>query len=833
MNFKKKKVDYYYILLIIVSLIFLISTMRSKSLFGSSVDWYNQHIQFPEYFRKLFYSTHHFFPNFAFSIGGGQNIYYFSYYGLYNPLFLFSYLLPFVQMINYMQVLNIFVYISTGLLFYCFLKKEVSKNIAFLGSLFLLLSTPLLFHIHRHYMFIDYFPFLLLSLLSIHSYMKNRRISSFILFNTLFILTSYYYSISAILVEVIYFTYLYFKDLKENSFKLKLYLQKGIPLAFGLVVAIGISAVLLLPTMGAIKNGRGSTSQQFSLFEIVFPNLDIKNFLYDYYGLGLSFISILSIIYFIFKKEQDKSKKILGIILAVTLFFSFMMYFLNGRLYIRSKILIPFIPLVLLLLCHYLDHVLRNQIENRKLSVVLFLSCLCYSLLIKRESVYLFLFLFDFLLTYLFLKGTRKKVYLNLMIGFLFILNIGFSYQEIFINHHYVYEKDASKEIKKILANDQDIYRMKQVDFSLRNVNHIYTPRYYTTSLYSSLENKDYRKFLTDELKIARANRNKLMLTSTKNLISDSYLGVKYVIGKSNLFGYDSVLNNIYYNSNYRGIVYTSGKVINEKEYGKVGYPYNLDYLFQSVITNEESNTKIKHSIKKVDHILFPFHKNIKYNEDQIRIKADKDIILKMSKSEELKDKILFIQFKINNKSNCQDVERYITINGVKNKLSCASKDYEYQNNNYTFHYTISENDDYKIKIGAGVYDISNLEVYSMDYEEFKKFNQGVNNLQFDYKKTKGDVIEGRIKVDSDGYLASTIPYDQGFSIYIDGKESKVLKVNQSFIGTKIKEGNHHVKIVYNAPFLKEGKIISFISFVLFIMIVFYEKYVRCKIRKK
>ena len=158
--------------------------MKKGSYFGSSVDWYNQHIKFPEYFRTLFYSSGNFFPSFAFQLGGGQNIYNFSYYGLYSPLLIFSYLVPFVKMLDYMQVLNILIYMSIGVLSYHFFKVEVKRNTAFFGSLFLLLSTPILFHVHRHYMFINYLPFLFISLFCIRKYFKNQTISLFIIINT-------------------------------------------------------------------------------------------------------------------------------------------------------------------------------------------------------------------------------------------------------------------------------------------------------------------------------------------------------------------------------------------------------------------------------------------------------------------------------------------------------------------------------------------------------------------------------------------------------------------------------------------------------------------------
>ena len=81
----------------------LLWVIHPDLIFGSTMDWNNQHIIFPDYFRSRFYQTGQLFPNFASAIGAGQNIYEFTYYGLFNPIFLLSYLLPFVPMMDYIH----------------------------------------------------------------------------------------------------------------------------------------------------------------------------------------------------------------------------------------------------------------------------------------------------------------------------------------------------------------------------------------------------------------------------------------------------------------------------------------------------------------------------------------------------------------------------------------------------------------------------------------------------------------------------------------------------------------------------------------------------------
>ena len=56
--------------------------------FGSSIDWISQHSTLADYFRKRFYATGNLFPDFAWNLGGVQNIYHFAYYGLLSPTML-------------------------------------------------------------------------------------------------------------------------------------------------------------------------------------------------------------------------------------------------------------------------------------------------------------------------------------------------------------------------------------------------------------------------------------------------------------------------------------------------------------------------------------------------------------------------------------------------------------------------------------------------------------------------------------------------------------------------------------------------------------------------
>ena len=91
------------LIIILFSLVLGLIFIRS----GSSMDFLNQHIVFPNYLREVFYSSGKIIPDFMIHIGSGQNVFNIAYYGLLNPIIMISYLFPFIRMLDYIIISNI------------------------------------------------------------------------------------------------------------------------------------------------------------------------------------------------------------------------------------------------------------------------------------------------------------------------------------------------------------------------------------------------------------------------------------------------------------------------------------------------------------------------------------------------------------------------------------------------------------------------------------------------------------------------------------------------------------------------------------------------------
>ena len=357
------------IIFIITFIIIYLLLTKNNHLFASNIDFKYQHYLIPEYFRTLFYNTHDLFPDFAFNLGSGQNIYYLSYYGLYNPYILLSYLFPFIKMIDYLITINCLIVIISTILFYYFLRKhQHNEKISFITSFLFLVSGPLIFHAKRHIMFINYFPFLILGLFSIDHFYEKKKSIPLILSIILIILSSYYFSIPSLIVLFLYYIYKYIKE--ENKPTIKKLIFKSIQLIQPFLIGILITSILLLPTAYTLLTGRSTSAKNISLSNLFTPSIS-KSLLYSPYSIGLTLISLISLVYFALKGKKEK--KYLSIICLLITIFPIFNYLLNGTLYINAKSLIPFIPLILILVANFLEIFLKKINLKKQYFIITYL----------------------------------------------------------------------------------------------------------------------------------------------------------------------------------------------------------------------------------------------------------------------------------------------------------------------------------------------------------------------------------------------------------------------------------------------------------------------------
>ncbi len=811
--------------------------------FGANVDWISQHSVLPEYFRQQFYATGNLFPEFAANIGGGQNIYNFAYYGLYSPLILPSYFLPFVKMSDYIMAVSLLCLAANVLLFYRWLREnEVSKGNAFLTSMMFLLAGPMIFHSYNQIMFVNYMPFLLLGLMGVDRYFRKKK--SGLLTGSIFlmIMTSFYFSIGGLLVLVLYgiYRYLEVQEIEGKTVTIHQFLLDGMKFCLPVLYAVLLSGVLLVPTAMALLQGTRGEGKSVGVADLFFPEVDLLRALYHPYGIGLTTLVITVLLTGL--TYRGWREKYLHIVCMVVMMIPFFLYVLNGGLYIRSKVLIPMLPLLCYLISIYLEKQKKGEIPFLQGMIPYVLTVgIVWMGGMEEKHRFRSLLMLDAIVMLLcggFFYGIRRlsgrvfhkkyrwkhaeKMLILFPIGCLFVFGIGCNLQADRMLDASFYRKVTDTRVQdtveQILEQEEGFYRMEQhgdYEEDAANLNRIWSMQQYSSSIYSSTYEEEYQKFRQKVFGVEEPYRNILMQPSSRNPMFQRLMGVKYLVSEKEVPGYEKVSENIYENQEVLPIAYTTNQMISEAAYETLPFPYNQTTFLSCAVTGEGGEITAEHLMEMQGKQIQKFSASL----DSI-IQTEEKIQWEIPIPRAKEGNVLFLQFRVKNQNPSKDVS--VWVEGIRNKLT--AKEHIYYNDNEIFTYAVplrEGQETVSVTLGAGTYEISDLQSYLWKYDKevSEKERETLCQGEFlpDKKKTKGNVIAGSVESKEDGYLITSIPYDENFEVYIDGKRVKTEKVNTEFLGAPMKKGRREVKVIYHAPGLKLGKGISLFGCVLFL----------------
>ncbi len=112
--------------------------------------------------------------------------------------------------------------------------------------------------------------------------------------------------------------------------------------------------------------------------------------------------------------------------------------------------------------------------------------------------------------------------------------------------------------------------------------------------------------------------------------------------------------------------------------------------------------------------------------------------------------------------------------------------------------------------------DVDNLKAYTLDLDKLKEFVDKRKSVIID--QNEGNYLKGHMDLASSTTIFTSIPYEKGWNVYVDGNKVKTYEVLDAFIAFDLNSGNHVIEFKYTTPGLKLGIGISLLSMlVLFI----------------
>ena len=859
-NNEKIKKSIIYILAFILPIIIIASIFLLRKIGVNSnrtilfSDMFSQYLGYFGKLKEVLSGDGSIFYAFNKSIGG-NTIGLFAYY-LGSPLNLIILLFPKELLANAILTIYLIKIGICSLTLAIYINKVYKKNdysVLIFSLCYGLMSYNIVFHMNV--MWIDGVMLLPLIALGIENIINKNKYKLYIVSLFLAIISNYYIAYMICIFSVLYFIYKGIIYKKINGKNILGFIGSSL-------IAGGLSGYLLIPVVLSLMTGKASLknlSDGIYVTESIFSTLS-KTIIGSYdYNQILSgpanifcgvIITVLLILYFI-NNKIDLRAKLLSVVFIFILFLSFTINIFellwHGFNYpvgfeYRNSFLFCFLIIIL-------AYEAWINIDNIKIKDVIISLFICLALdiviLLQRYShvsvkkiaiSFLFVLIYSFIFI-LFRKVSLKRSVINFLCIIIVICELSLNIYLIIINNIYIsqnyvkqYIEDLSPIIEDIKKDNDNFYRTEMTfnntlnDSMLLNFNGL---------THSSSTNEKNIMNIVDSLGYKTASTCEIY-NQGSTIPVDSILGIRKLISAKNpkIFSCYDHLENHYYNviKDYGDyIVYENpyalpiAFMVNDNL--KTLQQDNIDNLFDytgsifDLMLNKETNVYNKLEVTDIKlnnvEVVNEFGENLYTKIDEEK-EASIDITIR---SEDSNPVYLFF------KSNIYEDAVANSLNGIVNSYSAevtssgGAKYAQFTGLGYNIQFIGSYNDGeeikVKIKLVRSRLTIKEIQVYSCNMNNFEKVygNLSLNTIEnTDYKD---GYVKGDVTVTADKTLLYTsIPYDEGWTLKVDGKDCEYIKILNGFIGVELEEGQHNIEFKYKLPGFKVGLSISIISLI-------------------
>lgn len=859
-NNEKIKKSIIYILAFILPIIIIASIFLLRKIGVNSnrtilfSDMFSQYLGYFGKLKEVLSGDGSIFYAFNKSIGG-NTIGLFAYY-LGSPLNLIILLFPKELLANAILTIYLIKIGICSLTLAIYINKVYKKNdysVLIFSLCYGLMSYNIVFHMNV--MWIDGVMLLPLIALGIENIINKNKYKLYIVSLFLAIISNYYIAYMICIFSVLYFIYKGIIYKKINGKNILGFIGSSL-------IAGGLSGYLLIPVVLSLMTGKASLknlSDGIYVTESIFSTLS-KTIIGSYdYNQILSgpanifcgvIITVFLLLYFINEKIGLRAK-LLSVVFIFILFLSFTINIFellwHGFNYpvgfeYRNSFLFCFLIIIL-------AYEAWINIDNIKIKDVIISLFICLALdiviLLQRYShvsvkkiaiSFLFVLIYSFIFI-LFRKVSLKRSVINFLCIIIVICELSLNIYLIIINNIYIsqnyvkqYIEDLSPIIEDIKKDNDNFYRTEMTfnntlnDSMLLNFNGL---------THSSSTNEKNIMNIVDSLGYKTASTCEIY-NQGSTIPVDSILGIRKLISAKNpkIFSCYDHLENHYYN-----VIKDYGDyVVYENPYAlpiafmvndnlKTLQQDNIDNLFDytgsifDLMLNKETNVYNKLEVTDIKlnnvEVVNEFGENLYTKIDEEK-EASIDITIR---SEDSNPVYLFF------KSNIYEDAVANSLNGIVNSYSAevtssgGAKYAQFTGLGYNIQFIGSYNDGeeikVKIKLVRSRLTIKEIQVYSCNMNNFEKVygNLSLNTIEnTDYKD---GYVKGDVTVTADKTLLYTsIPYDEGWILKVDGKDCEYIKILNGFIGVELEEGQHNIEFKYKLPGFKVGLSISIISLI-------------------
>lgn len=113
-----------------------------------------------------------------------------------------------------------------------------------------------------------------------------------------------------------------------------------------------------------------------------------------------------------------------------------------------------------------------------------------------------------------------------------------------------------------------------------------------------------------------------------------------------------------------------------------------------------------------------------------------------------------------------------------------------------------------------------------LSIDSFRQYISVLGSDSLHQLKINDQHIEGKISMNAPGIMYLSLPYDDGWKLMVDGKETPKLLLNAGMTGIYLPIGNHQITLDYDLRFWSKGILMTVFGLILFVVIVvlYYKK---------
>ncbi len=285
----------------------------------------------------------------------------------------------------------------------------------------------------------------------------------------------------------------------------------------------------------------------------------------------------------------------------------------------------------------------------------------------------------------------------------------------------------------------------------------------------------------------------------------------------------------IYRNNYALPLGYTYDHVMSEKDFESYSALEKQEALLQSAVLEDSSGTSLdtEKPLSTLEEVEITGYEadGIKRKDNTIEIEKEGATLTLYFDGINDSESYLVFDGELNPTSSNDEciVEAKLTCGNYKRKCTVRSANHTYGTGQDTFVFNMGYRKDAASKCtitfkDTGVFTCDSLKVYCQPMTNYAAYIENLTNEKLENVAINSNIITGDISVDKEKLLVLSIPYQKGWTAYVDGKEVDIKKANLMYSAIDLEPGDHDVRLVFRRPGIKASLCLSAVGITIFII---------------